>query len=65
MKIKYNIISYPLFLFILFDFKYSELFSFKVQIIKLIEEKITFEIKEQYKFVGLSKAQKKEITITH
>ena len=35
-KIKYNIISYPQFLFLIFDFQYSELKNKKEQIFKLI-----------------------------
>ena len=38
LKIKYNIVSYPNFIFLIFDFRYSELKNNKAQIFKLIED---------------------------
>ena len=38
-KIKYNLLSYPEFFFLLFDFQYTELELYKTQIYKLVEEK--------------------------
>ena len=53
LKIKYNIISYPEFIFILFDFQYSELNKFKDQNFKLIEEKLVLNINTEYKLSGI------------
>ena len=53
LKIKYNIISYPLFIFLLFDFEYPELSSFENNIFKLVEEKLVLNFKEEYKLLGL------------
>ena len=53
LKIKYNIISYPIFIFFLFDFQYPELSSFKNNIYKLVEEKVVLNLKEEYKLLGL------------
>ena len=53
LKIKYNIISYPEFIFILFDFQYSELNKFNDQNFKLIEEKLVLNINTEYKLSGI------------
>ena len=52
-KIKYNLLSYPEFLFLLFDFQYTELEIYKSQIYKLVEEKFTLNIKVEYKLIGM------------
>ena len=53
VKIKYNIVSYPVFLFILFDFQYSELYKHKENIYKLVEDKITLNTRITYKLIAL------------
>ena len=52
-KIKYNLLSYPEFLFFLFDFQYTELELYKTQIYKLVEEILTLNIKVEYKLIGM------------
>ena len=52
-KIKYNLLSYPVFLFLLFDFQYTELELYKSQIYKLVEEKLILNIKVEYKLIGM------------
>ena len=39
-KTKYNIISYPKILFVLFDAAFSDLLNYKDNIFKIVEEKI-------------------------
>ena len=51
LKIKYNIESYPEFLFILFDFKYSELVKNKEKIFKLLDNRIAFNLTTEFKLV--------------
>ena len=58
LKIKYNIESYPEFLFILFDFQYSELVKNKENIYKLLDNTIAFNLKTEYKLVGIIAAPK-------
>ena len=53
LKIKYNIISYPQFLFFIFDFQYSELINNKDQIFKLIEDYLVLNINAEYKLSGI------------
>ena len=53
LKIKYSIISYPIFLFLLFDFHYYELLTFKEKIFNLIEDKLVLNLKEEYQLVGM------------
>ena len=53
LKIKYNIVSYPLFLFILFDFQYTELAKYKEKIYKLLEEKIILNLRTEYRLIGM------------
>ena len=53
LKIKYNIISYPEIIFLLFDFPYSELNKHKNKIYDLIEDKIVFTINTEYKLSGI------------
>ena len=50
---KYNIISYPIFLFILFDFQFGELSNYKDQIFKLLDNRIVLNFKKEYKLVGM------------
>ena len=45
VKIKYNIESYPTFLFILFDFQFSELNLYKDKIYKLVDNILAFNIR--------------------
>ena len=52
-KIKYNLLNYPVFLFLLFDFQYTELELYKSQIYKLVEEKLILNIKVEYKLIGM------------
>ena len=59
LKIKYNIMSYPVFLFLLFDFQYSELVKYKDNIYKLLDDKIALNIKIDYKLIGLIAAPSK------
>ena len=56
LKIIYNIISYPEFIFILFDFHYSELNKFKDKIFKLIEGNLILNINAEYKLSGIIEA---------
>ena len=53
LKIKYNIISQPEIIFLLFDFPYSELNKLKNKIYDLIEDKIVFTINTEYKLSGI------------
>ena len=57
-KIKYNIESYPEFLFILFYFQYLELVKYKENIFNLLDNKIAFNLKTEYKLVGIITAPK-------
>ena len=59
LKIKYNVESYPEFLFILFDFQYSELVKNKENIFKLLDNKIVFNLTTEYKLVGIITAPKR------
>ena len=59
VKIKYNIESYPTFLFLLFDFQFSELNRYKDKIYKLVDNTIVFNIRLEYKLVGLISAPKR------
>ena len=52
-KVKYNIISYPKILFVLFDMNYKDLYENKNQIFKLIEENIILNINVEYKLTGI------------
>ena len=52
-KIKYNLLSYPVFLFLLFDFQYEGLELYKTQIYKLVEEKIVLTNLIEYKLIGM------------
>ena len=58
LKIKYNIETYPEFLFILFDFQYSDLVKNKDNIFNLLDSKIAFNLKTEYKLVGIIAAPK-------
>ena len=49
VKIKYNILNFPKFLYILFDFQYHELNNYKSNIFKLLENNIALYIKTEYK----------------
>ena len=53
VKIKYNITEFPIFIFLLFDFQYSDLYKYKDNIYKLIEETITLSINAEYKLLGV------------
>ena len=53
LKIKYNIISYPEFLFIIFDFQYSGLVDYKEKIFKLLDDIIVLNINIEYKLSGI------------
>ena len=59
LKIKYNIKSYPDFLFILFDFQYTELVKHKENIFKLLDNEIAFNLTTEYKLVGIITAPKR------
>ena len=59
VKIKYNIERYPTFLFLLFDFQFSELNRYKDKIYKLVDNTIAFNIRLEYKLVGLISAPKR------
>ena len=59
VKIKYNIESYPIFLFLLFDFQFSELTQYKDKIYKLVENTVALNIRLEYKLVGLISALKR------
>ena len=54
LKIKYNIVSYPNFIFLIFDFQYSELKNNKAQIFKLIEDRLVLNLDAEYKLSGIS-----------
>ena len=58
LKIKYNIESFPEFLFILFDFHYSELLKNRDNIFNLLDNKIAFNLKTEYKLAGIITAPK-------
>ena len=53
IKIKYNIVSYPNYIFLIFDFQYSELKNNKAQIFKLIEDPIVLNLDVEYKLSGI------------
>ena len=53
VKIKYNLLNYPIFLFLLFDFQFTELETYKSQIYKLVEDKLILNFKAEYKLVGI------------
>ena len=53
LKIKYNILKNQVFLFLLFDFQYSELERYKDKILKLVEDRIALNIKVEYKLIGI------------
>ena len=53
VKIKYNLLNYPIFLFLLFDFQFTELETYKSQIYKLVEDKLVLNFKAEYKLVGI------------
>ena len=53
LKIKYNIVSYPNFIFFIFDFQYFELKNNKAQISKLIEDRIILNLDDEYKLSGI------------
>ena len=57
-KVKYNIVEYPKFMFLLFDFQYNELNIYKNDIFNIIEEKIILNIKVEYNLVGIIAAPK-------
>ena len=52
-KTKYNIISYPKILFVLFDMTFSDLQNYKDIIFKLVEEKIILNFNVEYKLSGI------------
>ena len=58
LKIKYNIESFPNFLFILFDFSYAELVKNKEKIFKLLDDRIAFNLKTEYNLKGIITAPK-------
>ena len=51
-KTKYNIISYPKILFVLFDMAFSDLLNYKDSIFKLVEEKNNI-FNVEYKLSGI------------
>ena len=51
--VKYNIISYPKIIFVLFDMNYTDLYDNKNQIFKLIEENIILNVNVEYKLAGI------------
>ena len=53
LKIKFNIISYPQFLFLIFDFQYSVLRNKKEQIFELIVDHLVLIINAEYKLSGI------------
>ena len=53
LKINYNIVSCPNFIFLIFDFQYSELKNNKAQISKLIEDRIILNLDAEYKLSGI------------
>ena len=59
VKIKYNIESYPIFLFLLFEPQFSELNRHKDKIYKLLDNTIAFNIRLEYKLVGIIRAPKR------
>ena len=58
LRVKYNILSYPVFLFLLFDFQYSELTNYKDKIYKLLKDKITLNFRTEYRLIGIIGAPK-------
>ena len=52
-KTKYNIISYPKILFVLFDMAFSDLQNYKDSIFKLVEEKIILNFNVEQKLSGI------------
>ena len=53
LKIKYNIVICPNFIFLIFDFQYQELKNNKAQIFKLIEDRIILNLDAEYKLSGI------------
>ena len=58
LRVKYNILSYPVFLFLLFDFQYNELTNYKDKIYKLLKDKITLNFRTEYRLIGIIGAPK-------
>ena len=57
-KVKYNIVEYPKFMFLLFDMQYNELNMYKNDILNIVEDKIILNIKVEYNLVGIIAAPK-------
>ena len=57
-RVKYNIVEYPKFMFLLFDFQFDELIKFKSDIFSIIEDKIILNINVEYNLVGIIAAPK-------
>ena len=56
LKITYNILKYPEFLFLLFDFQYQDLVRYKDNIFNLLENRIVLNINAEYKLIGVISA---------
>ena len=57
-KVKYNIVEYPKFMFLLFDMQFDELKIYKKDIFNITEAKITLNLKVEYNLVGIISAPK-------
>ena len=52
-KVKYNIVEYPKYLFLLFDMQYDELNIYKNDIFSITQDNIILNIKTEYNLVGI------------
>ena len=57
-KVKYNILDYPNYMFLLFDMQFHDLYNYSKEIFKIVEDDIVLNIKVEYKLVGIISAPK-------
>ena len=62
-KIKYNILSYPTFVFVLFDMNYEELEQYKQNIYNMTEDVLFLNFNLSYKMIGIITVPEKIIII--
>ena len=52
-KVKYNLESYPIYMTILFDMSYSDIYKFKEKIYKIAEDTVLLNLNKEYKLIGI------------
>ena len=52
-KVKYNLESYPIYMTILFDMSYSDIYKFKEKIYKIAEDTVVLNLIKEYKLIGI------------